>query len=96
MHEPESERGDQSFDCIGGELSFALPKSLQQLGIDADQAGQPSIWNPRHSYRTPQITKETWPDRGRTNPADAGHCAVAVLIFRSCFIPPSLPLNIGQ
>ena len=82
MHEPQSEGGNQPFDCLGREFGPSLTKLFQQLRIDSDQTRQPSIRNPCHGYCTPQITEKTGSDRGRMNPADAGQRVAAALILR--------------
>jgi hypothetical protein len=82
MHEPQSEGGNQPFDCLGGEFGLCLTELLQQLHIDADQTRQASIRNPCHGDGTPQITKKTGSDCGCTNPADAGDRVAAPLILR--------------
>jgi hypothetical protein len=88
MHEPQSEGGNQPFDCLAGELGLSLTKLFQELRIDAYQTRQASVRNPCHGYRTPQIPKKTRPDRGRTNPTDAGHCVAAIPILHGHLILP--------
>ena len=95
MHEPEPERGSQSFDRVRRKFGLSLTKPVEKLNIDPDQAGQLRIRDSCQCDRASQIAKHTRPHCCRANPAYTSHCLATPRIFRSHLLPPQLPLHVG-